>query len=77
MKSKVTTKPIVTTSFQTIREAVRSTGLSEYYLRKMYREGKLPHVMSGNRVLINVPMLIQKMNQMCMTENESNNNSEQ
>lgn len=65
MKKKNEIKPIVTTPFQTIREAVRSTGLSERYMRKLHREGKLPHVMSGNRVLINVPKLMEMMDQLC------------
>ncbi len=61
---KIVTKPVSNTPFQTIREAVRSTGLSERYMREMHREGNLPHVMSGNRVLVNVPKLMELMNQL-------------
>ncbi len=37
-------------------------------MRKLHREGKLPHVMSGNRVLINVPKLMEMMDQLCTVE---------
>ncbi len=65
MKNKVAPKQVLNTPFQTIREAVNSTGLSERYLRKLHAEGKLPHVMSGSRVIVNVPKLLEVMNQMC------------
>ncbi len=68
MKKKNEMKPIVTTPFQTIREAVRSTGLSERYMRKLHSEGKLPHVMSGNRVLVNVPKLMEMMDKVCVLQ---------
>ena len=68
MGKKPEMKPVVTTPFQTIREVVRSTGLSERYMRKLHREGKLPHVMSGNRVLINVLKLMEIMDQLCTIE---------
>lgn len=69
MKSKTMTKPVLNTPFQTIREAVRSTGLSERYMREMHRNGKLPHIMSGNRVMVNVPKLLEMMDQVCMDKN--------
>ena len=65
MAKKAETKPVPVTPFQTIREAVRSTGLSERYMREMHREGKLLHVMSGNRVLVNVPKLMEMMDGIC------------
>ncbi len=65
MAKRVETKPIPITPFQTIREVVRSTGLSERYMREMHRAGKLPHVMSGNRVLVNVPKLMEMMDGLC------------
>ena len=66
MNNKAIAKPVATTPFQTIREAVRTTGLSEKFLRKMHREGHLPHVKSGNRVLVNIPRLLELMDQMCI-----------
>ena len=51
-------KPVNDKPFQTIRDSVTTTGLSERYLRQLYREGKLPHVMVGNRVMVDVQALI-------------------
>lgn len=47
--------------YQSIRETVKTTGLSEFMLRKMYKAGTLPHIMSGNKVLINVPVLLHSL----------------
>ena len=58
MKQSQKTKPVKDAPFQTIRSAVAPTGLSERYIRQLYREGKLPHVMVGNRVMVDVPALI-------------------
>jgi len=57
------TKPLVVSvqPFQTIRQAVSSTGLSERYLRRLLAAGQLPHVMSGNRCLVCVPELLSMM----------------
>lgn len=41
----------------TIRQTVRETGLSEHFLRQAYKRGELPHIMSGTRILVNVPKL--------------------
>jgi len=56
-------KPMIvsTLPFQTIRQAVQSTGLSERYLRRLLAAGQLPHVMSGNRCLVCVPELLSMM----------------
>lgn len=56
MMNKQDNKPFVT-----IREAVSITGLSERYLRTMHHENKLPCIMSGNRCLVDVKMLMEQM----------------
>ena len=44
--------------FITIREAVKQNqGLSEYYFRKLIKDGRLPHIKSGKKVLIEVTEL--------------------
>ena len=48
--------------FQSINDASRTTGLSLFYLRKGCREGTIPYVKSGTKYLINVPLLMKKMN---------------
>lgn len=50
--------------FQTIADATRTTGLSQYYIRRGCREGSIPHIKSGNKFLVNVPLLIERMDQM-------------
>lgn len=46
------------TMFQSVRQTQRTTGLSEYYLRKLVKEGKAPGVYSGKKFLVNVPALL-------------------
>ena len=48
--------------FQTIRETAKLGILSEYNLRLRLAQGKLPGVYSGNRFLVKIPMLIEKVN---------------
>lgn len=46
------------TPFQKIPEACRTTGLSQYYLRKGCKDGSIPHIKSGPTYYINVPELL-------------------
>ena len=48
--------------FPTIRQTARRMGMSEYELRKGVKEGRIPYIMSGNRVKINIAMLIDILN---------------
>lgn len=50
--------------FQTIADATRTTGLSQYFIRRGCRNGTIPHIKSGNKFLVNVPLLIERMDQM-------------
>lgn len=56
-----TSNPTTGTVFLTIREASRVTGLSMYHLRQLKRRGELPHVLSGNRVMVDIPRLIAQL----------------
>ncbi len=47
--------------FQTFVDASRITGLSQYYLRRGCKTGTIPHIKSGNKFLINIPLLIEQM----------------
>lgn len=47
--------------FQKIPEACRTTGLSQYYLRKGCKDGSIPCVRSGGVYYINIPALLQKL----------------
>ena len=43
--------------FLPIKEAVKVTGLSEYYFRQNLKAGKIPHIRCGSKILINMPLL--------------------
>lgn len=43
------------TPFQKIPDACRTTGLSQYFLRKGCKDGSIPHIKNGSVYLINVP----------------------
>ena len=47
--------------FQKIPDACRTTGLSQYYLRKGCRSGNIPHIRSGPTYYINVPELLRML----------------
>ena len=47
-----------TPPFQKIPDACRTTGLSQYYLRKGCKNGTVPHIRSGPTYYINVPELL-------------------
>ena len=50
-----------TQPFQKIADAVKTTGLSAYYLRQGCRDGSVPHVKSGGTYYINIPGLLRKL----------------
>jgi len=47
----------------TIREIAKSTGISEYGIRRMVKEGKIPSVNVGAKVLINYNKVCELINQ--------------
>ena len=47
--------------FQRIPAACRITGLSQSYLRAGCKAGTVPHVMSGNTFLVNIPALLRQL----------------
>lgn len=50
--------------FVTVREAVRVTGLSERYLRDGLRADKIPHIKTGTKYLINLPLFLAELDNM-------------
>ena len=52
-----------TVPFQKIAEACRTTGLSQYFLRRGYKDGTIPHIKSGSTYYINVPELLGQLNE--------------
>ena len=57
-------------TYYTLKEAVRETGLSQYFLRNGCKSGLVPHAKSGNRYYINVPLLLKKLAETDQTEQE-------
>ena len=53
--------PSVSPPFQKIEDAVRTTGLSSFFLRKGCRDGSIPCVRSGRTYFINVPGLLERL----------------
>ena len=47
--------------FQKIPDACRTTGLSQYYLRKGCKSGTIPHIRSGPTYYINIPELLRML----------------
>ena len=55
-------------SFKTIRQTAASGLISEHYLRGMVSRGECPGFQSGNRFLVNVEQLTEKLNKMSRTD---------
>lgn len=47
--------------FQKIPQACKTTGLSQYFLRKGCRDGSIPCVKSGTTYLVNVVALLRQL----------------
>ena len=55
---KTTSK--IQTPFMNIADACKATGLSMHFLRAGCKTGEVPHVMSGNKYMVNVAALLRK-----------------
>jgi excisionase family DNA binding protein len=49
-------------TFLSIREVARTGILSEYTLRLMAKQGQLPSIRSGRKVLVNFDKLVEQLN---------------
>jgi len=47
--------------YQKIKDACRTTGLSQYFLRQGCKAGTIPHIKSGPTYYINVPELLKRL----------------
>lgn len=57
MKNNTTITPV----YQSIKDTVKTVGVSEFFLRKQLKAEMLPHIKSGNKVFVNVPALIAQL----------------
>ena len=46
----------------TIKECAKTGILPEFALRRLVRENKIPHIMTGTKALINFTLLCQQLN---------------
>ena len=59
----------ITKRFQAIEETSEQLGLSVYYLRQGIKSGWIPHIRCGNKAMINVPKLLEILDNMSITAN--------
>lgn len=57
--------------FLTIRKTAQTGILSEYNLQLMERLGRLPGIRTGNRFLINLPLLVEQLNRESLDQMQS------
>lgn len=50
--------------YQSIKDTVNTTGLSEFYIRKLLKNGELPHIKSGAKIYVNVPQFLKGLEKM-------------
>ena len=48
-----------TTPFGSVKDAATVTGLSQKFIRDGIKSGLVPHVLAGNKYIINIPALIE------------------
>lgn len=48
----------------TIRQAAATGILPEHAIRQLVKEGKIPHIKCGNRVLINLDKLVEQLQEL-------------
>lgn len=51
------------TPFQKIKEACKTTGLSQYYLRAGCRDGSIPCIRCNGVYFVNVPAFLQQLDE--------------
>lgn len=47
--------------YQSIKDTVKVTGLSEHRIRQLLKAGTLPHTKSGSKVYVNIPKLLEML----------------
>lgn len=55
-----------TPTFLNIRKTAATGILTEHHLRLLEKQGKLPGIRSGNRFLVNVPILVKQLDRESM-----------
>lgn len=50
--------------FVTVKKTVKATGVPERLVREWLRAGKIPHIKSGNKYLVNLPLFLAELESM-------------
>lgn len=56
--------------YQNVREAARSTGVPEYFLRRLVRSGKCPGFQTGRVFKVNVPALLEQLERLSLQDDK-------
>lgn len=56
-----------TRPFQSIADASRTTGISQFALRRGCKDGTLPHIRTGKTYLLNMRLLMQRLDEQSTT----------
>ena len=55
--------------FQTIQDAARTTGLSQYFIRRGCWDNSIPHIRVGTtKYLVNVPLMLKRLSELSEME---------
>ena len=52
-----------TKPFQGVKETANTTGFSQFFIRQGVRNGTIPHIRCGEKILVNVPAFLQLMDE--------------
>lgn len=51
--------------FLSINEVCKESGLSQHFVRQLIKDGKIPHIKSGTKVLVNYDLASGILDSMC------------
>lgn len=55
---------MIISKFMSIKQVVKETGLSEFFVRGLVRSGKVPVIKTGNKYMINMDKLRELLEEM-------------
>lgn len=58
---KAKSYPITPPPFMSVPDASKYTGLSRCFLRDGCKNGSIPHIKTGNKFYINIPLMLEEM----------------
>ena len=56
--------------FRPIIECSDPSGISQYFIRQGVKEGWIPHIRCGNKVMVNYPKFIEILNERSVNQKE-------